>query len=105
MIVRMWHGMVDVSKADEYTEFMKGRAAPDYGSVEGLKKILFLRNVEKDVAHFFLLVTHWESMESVKRFAGDRPEKAKYYPEDDDFLLEKEETSALYEVFYESSDA
>ena len=104
MIVRMWHGMVDVSKADEYTEFMKERAAPDYGSVEGLKKILFLRNVEKGVAHF-LLVTHWESMESVKKFAGDRPEKAKYYPEDDDFLLEKEETSALYEVFYESSDA
>ncbi len=76
MIVRMWHGMVDAPKADEYTEFMKERAAPDYGSVEGLKRILFLRNVDKDVTHF-LLVTHWESMESVKKFAGDRPEKAK----------------------------
>lgn len=53
-------------------------------------------------AHF-LLVTHWQSMESVKKFARDRPEKARYYPEDDDFLLEKEETSALYEVFYEIS--
>ena len=69
-----------------------------------MKKLLFLRNVEADVAHF-LLVTYWESMDSVKKFAGDRAEKAKYYPEDDDFLLEKEETSALYEVFYESSDA
>ena len=29
-------------------------------------------------------------MESIKRFAGDRPELAKYYPEDDEFLLEKE---------------
>ncbi len=27
--------------------------------------------------------------------------QAKYYPEDDTFLLEKEETSALYEVFFE----
>ncbi len=44
-------------------------------------------------------------MEAVKNFAGEHPEKAKYYPEDDDFLLEKEETSALYEVFYESGDA
>ena len=104
MIVRMWHGMVKAAKADEYAEFMKERAAPDYGSVDGLKKILFLRNVEADIAHF-LLVTFWESMDSVKRFAGDRPEKAKYYHEDDDFLLEKEETSALYEVFYESSAA
>ncbi len=104
MIVRMWHGRVEASKADEYAEFMKARAVPDYSSVEGLKKLLFLRRSESDVAHF-LLVTHWDSMEAVKKFAGERPEKAKYYPEDDDFLLEKEETSALYEVFYESSDA
>ena len=104
MIVRMWHGMVEASRANEYAEFMKERAVPDYSSVDGLKKLIFLRDVQADVAHF-LLVTHWESMEAVKAFAGQRPEKAKYYPEDDEFLLEKEETSALYEVFYESDDA
>ncbi len=100
MIVRMWHGRVDSSKSDEYAEFMKQRAAPDYSSVDGLQKLLFLRKNEKEVAHF-LLVTYWDSMESVKKFAGEQPEKAKYYPEDDQFLLEKEELSALYEVFYE----
>jgi len=100
MIVRMWHGRVDSSKSDEYAEFMKQRAAPDYSSVDGLQKLLFLRTDEKDVTHF-LLVTYWDSMESVKKFAGEEPEKAKYYPEDDQFLLEKEELSALYEVFYE----
>ena len=101
MIVRLWHGRVDASKADDYAEFMKERAAPDYSSVDGLQKIFFLRKMKKDVAHF-LLVTFWDSMKSVKKFAGQRPEKAKYYPEDDRFLLEKEETSELYEVFYES---
>jgi len=100
MIVRMWHGRVDSSKSDEYAEFMKQRAAPGYSSVDGLQKLLFLRRDEKDVTHF-LLVTDWDSMESVKDFAGEEPEKAKYYPEDDQFLLEKEELSALYEVFYE----
>jgi len=100
MIVRMWHGRVDSSKSDEYAEFMKQRAAPDYSSVDGLQKLLFLRKDERDVTHF-LLVTYWDSMESVKKFAGEEPEKAKYYPEDDQFLLEKEELSALYEVFYE----
>ncbi len=100
MIVRMWHGRVDSSKSDEYAEFMKQRAAPDYSSVGGLQKLLFLRKDERDVTHF-LLVTYWDSMESVKKFAGEEPEKAKYYPEDDQFLLEKEELSALYEVFYE----
>ncbi len=100
MIVRMWHGKVAAAKGDEYAEFMKERAAPDYGSVDGLQKLLFLRRNEADVAHF-MLVTYWDSMDSVRKFAGSRPEKAKYYPEDDEFLLEKEETSALYEVFLE----
>ena len=100
MIVRLWHGRVKASQGDEYEAFMKERAAPDYGSVDGLQKLLFLRKNEADVAHF-LLITHWDSMESVKKFAGEQPEKAKYYPEDSQFLLEKEETSTLYEVFYE----
>ena len=40
-------------------------------------------------------------MESVKKFAWEHPEKAKYYLEYDAFLLEKEETSVLYEIFFE----
>ncbi len=79
---------------------MKVRAAPDYASVNGLERLYFLRRDEGDVAHF-LLVTLWDSMGSVRQFAGEEPERAKYYPEDDDFLLEKEEKSALYEVFFE----
>ncbi|MDK2464762.1 MAG: hypothetical protein QI223_08335 [Candidatus Korarchaeota archaeon] len=52
------------------------------------------------MAHF-LLVTVWDSMESVRRFAGGDPELAKYYPEDDEFLLEKGERVSMYRVFYE----
>lgn len=100
MIARLWHGKTRLADADEYAEFMRVRAAPDYESVEGLERLYFLRRDEGDVTHF-LSVTLWDSMDSVKQFAGDEPEKAKYYPEDDDFLLEKEETSALYEVFLE----
>jgi len=43
MIVRLWHGRTNISKADEYAEFMKERAAPDYASIGGLKKLYFLR--------------------------------------------------------------
>ena len=99
-IMRLWHGKVAIEKAVEYENFMISRAAPDYSSVDGLLKLYFQRRNEKETAHF-LLVTIWDSMESVEKFAGENPEKAKYYPEDDSFLLEKEETSALYEVFYE----
>ena len=75
------------------------RAAPDYGSVAGLENLFFTRRNEGDVSHF-LLVTVWDSIESVKKFAGENPEVAKYYPEDDGYLLEKEEHSQNYQVFH-----
>jgi heme-degrading monooxygenase HmoA len=100
MVVRVWHGRTHTVNADRYTEFLQARAAPDYGSVDGLRKTLFLRRREGEVAHF-LLVTVWDSMDAVREFAGSQPDRAKYYAEDDAFLLEKEETAALYEVFFE----
>ncbi len=100
MIVRLWHGRVPKEKADEYENFLMKRAVPDYGSVEGLLKMYFTRRDEGDVTHF-LLITVWDSIDSIKKFAGDDPERAKYYPEDDYFLLEKEEKVLHYEVFYE----
>ncbi len=76
------------------------RAAPDYSSVDGLLKLYFQRRNESTKAHF-LLVTIWDSLDSIKNFAGAEPELAKYYPEDDDFLLNKEKYTSMYEIFYE----
>lgn len=99
-IMRLWHGEVALEKADAYERFMVERAAPDYGSVDGLLKLYFQRRDDKSKAHF-LLVTIWTSMDAIKRFAGANPELAKYYPEDDDFLLSKEKHSTMYNIFYE----
>ena len=38
------------------------------------------------------------SMEAVKAFAGDQPEVARFYPEDDDFLVDRELTVEHHEV-------
>lgn len=89
MICRMWHGLTPRSKADAYTAFLEQRAIPDYRSVSGNLSVAVLRRDESDVTHF-MTVTHWESEESIRAFAGDDLLRAKYYPEDRDFLLEFE---------------
>ena len=99
-IMRLWHGEVAIEKADEYEQFMLDRAAPDYSSVEGLLNLSFQRRDETTKAHF-LLVTVWDSIESIKKFAGEQPEIAKYYPEDENYLLSKEKNTSLYDVFYQ----
>jgi len=38
MIARIWHGRTKVEDYEEYTEFMKRVAIPDYKKTEGFKK-------------------------------------------------------------------
>jgi heme-degrading monooxygenase HmoA len=97
MIARTWHGIVSAAKADAYADFLLRVALPDYQGTPGNKGVTFLRRVEGDTAHF-LLITLWESLDSIKQFAGDDVEKARYYPEDTDFLLEFEPNAFHYEV-------
>jgi len=40
----------------------------------------------------------WESMASVRAFAGDDPSRAVYYPEDDRFLIERGAIVDHYDV-------
>lgn len=89
MICRMWHGITPRAKADAYAAFLEERAIPDYRSVAGNLSVAVLRRDEADVTHF-MTVTHWESEASIRAFAGDDLLRAKYYPEDRDFLLEFE---------------
>ncbi len=97
-IMRLWHGRVAIEKADDDEKFLVERAVPDYGSVGGLLKRYFQRRDGDGIAHFFL-VTIWNSLGSVKKFAGPESEIAKYYPENDDFLLEKEKIPSCTKSF------
>jgi len=89
MICRIWHGRTLRSKADAYERFLNDRAVPDYQSVPGNVSVSILRRDDTEVTHF-LTVTYWESEEAIRAFAGGELLKAKYYPEDSDFLLEFE---------------
>jgi heme-degrading monooxygenase HmoA len=97
MIVRMWHGRVPSEKADRYLEFLKARAIPDYRSVPGNISAHVLEHADGDVTHF-ITMTFWRDMDTIRGFAGNQVEIAKYYPEDAEFLLEYEPTVTHYEV-------
>lgn len=97
MITRMWHGRVPTSKAANYREFLNMHAILDYQSVAGNISVHILERTEGDITHFITL-TFWKDMDSIKAFAGEDAEVAKYYPEDKDFLLEFEPHVVHYEV-------
>ena len=98
MIVRIWNGRTKAEDFEAYTSFMRERAIPDYQATKGFIKLSFLRRKVGTEAHF-QLVTYWESLEVIKNFAGTDYERAKYYPEDKDYLLAFEEFVEHFEVF------
>jgi heme-degrading monooxygenase HmoA len=98
MIARVWHGKTDKTSFDSYTEFLKQVAIPDYQKTTGFEGLNFLRKIVGKEA-YFTLITYWRDLEVIKNFAGDDIEKAKYYFEDEDFLLEFPEKVEHYEVF------
>jgi len=97
MIARTWHGVTPATKANDYLEYLKKTGVPDYQSTAGNQGVYILRRIEDGRAHFFLF-TLWDSFDAIKRFAGEDIEKAKYYPEDEKFLLELEPRVTHYEV-------
>lgn len=97
MICRIWHGRTARANADAYSRFLEERAIPDYRSVPGNLGVEVMRRDEAAVTHF-LTVTHWDSEESIRAFAGEDLLKAKYYPEDKEFLLEFEPQVQHYKV-------
>ena len=97
MIARIWRGRTPAEKADAYHEYLRATGLREYEETPGNRGVYVLRRTTGDVAEF-LLVSLWDSMEAVRAFAGDDPEGAVYYPEDDEYLLEREPRVAHYEV-------
>lgn len=98
MISRIWHGVTEARKADEYLKFLIEVALPDYRNTTGNHGAYVLRKIEGDKAHFQTL-SFWDSVESIKQFAGEDYEKAYYYPEDKEFLLEFELLVQHFELY------
>ncbi|HEV7644526.1 MAG TPA: hypothetical protein VGO50_11330 [Pyrinomonadaceae bacterium] len=97
-ITRIWHGVTRAEHSDEYLQLIVDTGVSDYKKVEGNLSVEILRRVEGDKCHFWT-VTKWDSYESIKKFAGEDYEKARYYPEDDKYLLEFEPDVIHCETF------
>jgi hypothetical protein len=98
MIARIWHGAVPAAKGDEYLDRMRKVALPDYKSTSGNRGAFCLQRVEGDAVHFEML-TFWEDIDAIKRFAGDEFQLAKYYDFDRSFLIELEPYVRHYTVY------
>jgi heme-degrading monooxygenase HmoA len=99
MVARIWQGRTRPSMGKPYFSYLEQTGLKEYKATEGFKDVLVLTREIGDVTEY-VLITLWDSMEAVRRFAGTEPERAVYYPEDDRYFSEDERTPYVrhYEV-------
>jgi heme-degrading monooxygenase HmoA len=98
MIARLWHGATRAEDGDAYLAYLRETGEKECRATPGNRGVLVLREVRGGRADF-LFTSFWDSLESVRAFAGDHLERAVYYPEDKRYLLELEPHVRHLEVF------
>jgi heme-degrading monooxygenase HmoA len=97
MIARVWRGAVAAEDSEAYAEYMRQTGLPGYAEASGNRGAWMLRrNVGERVE--FVMLSLWDSLEAVTTFAGAEYERAVFYPEDERFLIERDEAARHFEV-------
>jgi hypothetical protein len=97
MIARHWRGWTAVQDADAYESLLKDRVLPSLKDIEGYKGGYILRNDGPREVEF-VVVNLFDSLESVKRFAGPDYSVPVFEPEARRLLRKIEPVAMHYEV-------
>ena len=88
MIARIWRGAVRTADAEEYVAYIRDTGLAEYRSSPGNLGAWILHRSSGETTEV-LTFSLWEDIDAVKGFAGENPEQAVYYSEDDRFLVER----------------
>lgn len=97
MIVRHWQGLAHADTADAYLEHLRAETLPKLDALSGYLGAYVLR---RDVAEGveFIVLTLWDSLASIRAFAGDDYEAAVVPAEARRALARFDERAAHYVV-------
>jgi hypothetical protein len=97
MIARHWRGWTEIHNADAYESFLKARVLPELKRITGYRGGYILRSDGAEEVEF-VVVNLFDSIESVRRFAGDDYATPVFEPEARLLLSRIEPIARHYEV-------
>jgi heme-degrading monooxygenase HmoA len=97
MIARFWRGWATVENAALYRQHFRDNVGPHIESLPGFSGCYLLEKSENGEVEF-LAITHWQSLDSIKAFAGDDVSVAKIEPQARAVLSRFETTAIHYEI-------
>ena len=96
-VARIWKGRTLESKADEYEAYLNQSGISKIRATPGNLGAYVLRRTS-DGKTEFVVISLWESLDAIRRFAGPDYQKAVILPKDRQYLLEVEPNVVHYEI-------
>jgi len=94
----MWRGWVSTDRAREYVDYISRTGLAAYRQTPGNRGAeMWIRDLGDGRSEMTTL-SWWESLDDIRGFAGDNIDQAVFYPEDDDYLIDRETTVTHHEV-------
>ena len=98
MIARMWRGWVRTEQAAAYVEYVTRTGLDGYQQTPGNQGAQTWTRDLGDGRTEITTVSWWSSRADIEGFAGADIDAAVFYPDDDDYLIDRETTVTHYEV-------
>ena len=95
MIARTWSGTALPEREDDYLAHLENVVLPEIARIQGFRGAYVLRRERK-----FQVITLWESMDAVREFARDDPDRAVVPPEARAVLSDFDEQVQHFEVVH-----
>lgn len=86
LIARIWQGRTEAGRAEEYTGYLYEAGVRKIAAIPGNRGVQMLRAVKDGIAEFAVL-SYWDSIDAIKRFAGDDYEQVRHLPRDPEYMI------------------
>jgi hypothetical protein len=86
-ILREWRAEIHRSTSDAYLDYVRATGIAEYRRTPGnLGAVVAVRDIDATRSEVVTL-SWWTSLDAIRAFAGEPPDRARYFPEDDRYLL------------------
>jgi heme-degrading monooxygenase HmoA len=94
----MWRGWVYTDRVSEYVDYVTSTGLAGYQQTPGNLGVEMWTRDLGDGRSEVTTLSWWESLDHIRGFAGDEIDRAVFYPEDDEYLIDRETMVTHHEV-------
>ena len=93
MIARRWRGRVRAADFNAYLAYLEASGIAALAATPGNEGVAVFRHLDEptDTAEFEV-ISYWRDLDDIRAFAGDDISVARFFPEDDRYLIDRELT-------------